>query len=83
MLRMCVGQRLLSSGQHVCRGRRISTISKCVDMASACDIPRLVQCVLCTKTLLRWLLRDLRWIQRWPDHKRRGTRVTGNESSIF
>ena len=25
-------------------------ISKCVDMASACDIPRLVQCVLCTKT---------------------------------
>ena len=33
-------------------------ISKCVDMASACDIPRLVQCVLCTKTLLLWLLRD-------------------------
>ena len=24
-----------------------------MDMASACDIPRLVQCVLCTKTLLR------------------------------
>ena len=41
-------------------------ISKCVDMASACDIPRLVKGVLCTTTLLRWLLHDLRWIQRWP-----------------
>ena len=27
-------------------------------MASECDIPRLVQCVLCTETLLPWLLRD-------------------------
>ena len=27
MLRMCVGQRPLYSGQHVCRGRRISTTS--------------------------------------------------------
>ena len=41
-------------------------ISKCVDMASACDIPRLVEGVVCTKTLLRWLLDDIRWIQRWP-----------------
>ena len=34
-------------------------ISKCVDMASACDIPRLVEGVLCTKTFLRWLLHEL------------------------
>ena len=57
-------------------------ISKCVDMASACDIPRLVECVLCTKTLLRWLLRDF---DGYSDgrHKRCGKRATGNESANF
>ena len=44
-------------------------ISKCVDMASACDIPRLVQCVLCTKTLLRWLLRDFNGYSDGPSTK--------------
>ena len=42
---------------------------KCVDMASACDIPRLVQCVLCTKTLLRWLLRDFDGYSDGPSTK--------------
>ena len=44
-------------------------ISKCVDMASACDIPRLVQCVLCTKTLLPWLLRDFDGYSDGPSTK--------------
>ena len=44
-------------------------INKCVDMASACDIPRLVQCVLCTKTLLRWLLRDFDGYSDGPSTK--------------
>ena len=38
-------------------------------MASACDIPRLVQCVLCTKTLLRWLLRDFDGYSDGPSTK--------------
>ena len=44
-------------------------ISKCVDMASACDIPQLVQCMLCTKPLLRWLLRDFDGYSDGPSTK--------------